>query len=171
MLDIPGADLRAPRLGLGGSTAVLVEFSHGCVPPTAADELFRQRMSGIVPVLAHAERYWGTTAERVEEWRGAGAVIQVDSAALHSHGRTQRLAVELLQRGLVDVIASDNHGDSRSLVTARDWLRDIGAAEQAQLVTETNASRLLDNESPLPVPPLEPRRGMLSHLRALFGRS
>src|SRR5918999_2065866 len=42
MLDTPGADLRSPRLALGGSTAVLVEFSHGSVPPSAADELFRQ---------------------------------------------------------------------------------------------------------------------------------
>ena len=122
MLDVPGADLRAPHLGLAGSTAVLVEFSHGGVPPTAAEELFRHRMSGVVPVLAHVERYWGTTVERVEEWRGVGAVIQVDSAALSGHGRSQHVAVDLLQRGLVDVIASDNHGDSRSLATARSWL-------------------------------------------------
>jgi protein-tyrosine phosphatase len=169
MLDTPRADLRSPRLSLGGSTAVLVEFSHGGAPPTAADELFRQRMSGIVPVLAHAERYWGTTPERVEEWRSVGAVIQIDSAALHGHGRTRNLAVELLERGLVDVIASDNHGDSRSIATARDWLLEMGADEQASLLTDTNASRLLANEPPLPVPPLEPRRGMLTRLRALFG--
>jgi protein-tyrosine phosphatase len=169
MLDIPGTDLRSPHLGLGGSTAVLVEFSHSRVPPTAAEELFRQRMSGIVPVLAHVERYWGTTPERVEEWRRVGAVIQLDSAALHSHGRTQRLAVDLLQRGLVDVIASDNHGDSRSLASARAWLLEMGAGEQAQLLTDTNPSRLLANEPPLIVPPLEPRRGMLTRLRRFFG--
>jgi protein-tyrosine phosphatase len=148
---------------------VLVEFSHGGVPPTAAEELFRQRMSGVVPVLAHAERYWGTTPERVEEWRGVGTVIQVDSAALHTHGRTQRLAIELLQRGLVDIIASDNHGDSRSIASARDWLLEMGAEEQAQLLTDTNAARILANEPPLPVPPLQPPRGVLTRLRALFG--
>ena len=169
MLDVPGADLRSPRLALAGSTAVLVEFSHGGVPPTAAEELFRHRMSGIVPVLAHVERYWGTTLDRVEEWRGVGVVIQVDSAALFGHGRTQRLAVDLIERGLVDIIASDNHGDSRSIAAARDWLLEMGADEQAKLLTETNASRVLVNEAPLPVPPLEPRRGMLTRLRSLFG--
>jgi protein-tyrosine phosphatase len=169
MLDIPRADLRSPQLGLGGSTAVLVEFAHGHVPPTAGEELFRLRMSGVVPILAHAERYWGTTLERVKEWRRVGAVIQVDSAALHGHGRTQRLAVDLLQHGLVDVIASDNHGDSRALASARDWLLDVGATEQAQLLTDTNAARLLANEPPLPVPPLEPQRGMLGRLRNFFG--
>jgi protein-tyrosine phosphatase len=169
MLDVPGADLRSPRLALAGSTAVLVEFSHGGVPPTAAEELFRHRMSGIVPVLAHVERYWGTTPERVEEWRGVGVVIQVDSAALFGHGRTQRLAVDLIQRGLVDVIASDNHGDTRSIAAARDWLLDMGGQEQAKLLTETNASRILANEPPLPVTPLEPPRGVLTRLRSLFG--
>jgi protein-tyrosine phosphatase len=169
MLDVPGADLRSPKLALANSTAVLVEFSHGGVPPTAAKELFRQRMSGIVPVLAHVERYWGTTPERVVEWRRVGAVMQVDSAALRGHGQTTRLAIDLLQRGLVDIIASDNHGDSRNLATARDWLKEIGADEQAALLTETNAARVLSNEPPLPVPPVEPRRGMLTRLRALFG--
>jgi protein-tyrosine phosphatase len=169
MLDVPGADLRSRQLGLAGSTAVLVEFAHGGTPPTAAEELFRHRMSGLVPVLAHVERYWGTTPQRVEEWRAVGAVIQVDSAALQGHGRTQRLAMELLQRGLVDVIASDNHGDSRSLASARDWLTEIGAAEQARLLTETNASRVLANEATLPVPPIEMRRSMLARLRSLFG--
>jgi protein-tyrosine phosphatase len=170
MLDTPGVDLRSPRLGLGGSTAVLVEFSHGGAPPSAAEELFRQRMSGIVPVLAHAERYWGSTPERVEEWRGVGAVIQVDSAALGRRGRSQQLAVELIERGLVDVIASDNHGDSRSIATARDWLVELGAEEQAALLTETNAARLLANEPTLPVAPIETRRGLLARLQALLPR-
>jgi protein-tyrosine phosphatase len=169
MLDVPGSDLTSPRLALAGSTAVLVEFSHGGVPPTAAQELFRQRMSGIVPVLAHVERYWGTTPERVHEWRGIGVVIQVDSGALVGQGRAQRLAIDLIEHGLVDVIASDNHGDTRTLATARDWLIEMGAAEQAKLLTETNAARILANDPTLPVPPLQPRRGMLTRLRALFG--
>jgi protein-tyrosine phosphatase len=168
MLDVPGADLRSPRLGLGGSTAVLVEFTHGGVPPSAAQEFFRQRMSGIVPVLAHVERYWGATPQYVDQWRGVGAVIQVDSAALTSRGRSQQLALELLHRGLVDVIASDNHGDTRSIATARDWLLELGAVEQAELLTETNPSRLLANEPVLPVPALARRRGLLARLRQLL---
>jgi len=61
MLDVPRADLRDTRLSLGGSTAVLVEFPRMMIPPNAAEELFRLRMSGIVPVLAHPERYWSCT--------------------------------------------------------------------------------------------------------------
>ena len=169
MLDVPGADLRDARLALAGSTAILVEFAHAAVPPAAAEELFRLRMSGVVPVIAHAERYWGATPERVTEWRRVGAVIQVDTAALTGHARTRNMALDFLGRGLVDVLASDNHGDARSLATGRDWLLAAGAADQAELLTRTNAARGLANEPPLPVPPLAPNHGVLSRLRRLLG--
>ncbi len=77
---------------------------------------------------------------------------------------------EEFERGFVDVIASDNHGDARTLATARDWLLEIGAEEHAELLTETNASRLLANEPPVQVPPLELPRDMLARLRSLFTR-
>jgi protein-tyrosine phosphatase len=168
MLDAPGVDLRDPRLSLGGSSAVLVEFPRMMVPPRAADELFRLRMSGVVPVLAHPERYWGCTVEQVEEWRRVGAVIQMDAAGLLGSDRTAALAAQLLEGGLVDFLASDTHGDTRALLPARRWFEELGAPEHAELLTRTNAARLLANEPMLPVPPLERRRGMLGRLKELL---
>ncbi|HEX6536899.1 MAG TPA: CpsB/CapC family capsule biosynthesis tyrosine phosphatase [Gemmatimonadaceae bacterium] len=169
MLDAPGIDLRAPGLQLGGSGAVLVEFPRMNVPPGAAHELLRIRMSGVIPVLAHPERYHGATLDMVLEWRSVGAVIQVDSAMLFGKAPMCRLARAMLEEGLVDCIASDNHGDRRSLAAARRWLEEIGAVEQAQLLTHTNAERLLARQPLLPVAPT-PRleHGMLVRLRELF---
>jgi protein-tyrosine phosphatase len=168
MLDVPGADLRAPHLALGGSSAVLVEFPHGPLPVNSASELFRLSMSGVVPVLAHPERYSGCTVARVREWRGAGAVMQVDATMLMGDGRRARLARDLLAAGLVDVLASDNHGDARSLATVRAWLGEHAAAEQATLLTHDNPDRLLRNEPMLPVAPVTVRRGALARLRDLL---
>ena len=92
MLDEPKIDLRSPKLALGGSRAVLVEFPRMSVPLAAGDELYRLRCSGIVPLLAHPERYWGCTLERVEEWRRAGAVIQMDTAGLLGKGAISKLS-------------------------------------------------------------------------------
>ena len=83
-----------------------------------------------------------------------------------------RGARAILEEGLADCIASDNHGDSRSLNAARAWLMEIGADEPAQLLTHTNAAHLLANEPLDAVPPI-PRveAGMLGRLRELlFGR-
>ena len=168
MLDAPGVDLRDQRFGLGGSTAVLVEFPRMMVPPNASEELFRLRMSGVVPVLAHPERYWGCTSDRVEEWRRVGAVIQMDVAGIFASGPQAALAIAMLERGLVDVLASDTHGDSRALLPSRQWLLEIGAAEAADLLTRRNAAHLLADQALEPVPPIERRRGMFGRLKELL---
>ncbi len=171
MLDTPGVDLTPRHLHLGYSTAALVEFPRMNVPSSAGEELFRIRSSGVVPVLAHPERYWGCTPEKVMEWRHAGAVIQMDAAMLLGRGNTAKLARELLELGLVDCIASDNHGDARSLAAARDWLMELAAEEQAQLLTHTNPGKLLASEAVIPVPPLSAiEGGMVSRLRELIFR-
>ncbi|MGH7719778.1 MAG: tyrosine-protein phosphatase [Gemmatimonadaceae bacterium] len=169
MLDVPGADLRAPGLRLGGSNAVLVEFPRMNVPVGAAQELLRLRMSGLVPVLAHPERYLGCTLRSVQEWRDVGAVIQTDAGILLGTHGPSRLAKAMLERGLIDCLASDNHGDHRSLLPAARWLSEIGAEEQSRILTHTNAQRLLASQPLLPLSPIAPlERGMLRRLRELF---
>jgi len=170
MLDEPNVDLRSSRLSLGGSPAVLVEFPRVAVPARAGAELARIRASGVVPVLAHPERYWGCSVERVVEWRAAGAVIQMDVASLAGRGTIAATSRALLAEGLVDCFSSDNHGDSRSLASGRDWLLEEATPEHADLLTRTNARRLLDGELPLPVPPLRRALGMRSRLGGWFQR-
>jgi protein-tyrosine phosphatase len=171
MLDIPGADLRAPWLALGGSSAVLVEFPHSGVPTGATAELFRLRMSGIVPVLAHPERYIGCTPDLVREWKQVGVVMQLDAVALTAGGPMGKLARTLLAEGLADCLSSDNHGDDRSLAGARQWLVELDASEQADVLTSLNAGRLLSNRPVLPVGPIEVHKGLVGRLRALLGRT
>jgi protein-tyrosine phosphatase len=172
MIDVPDIDLRDRRLGLGGgSPAVLVEFPRMNVPAAAARELMRLRTSGIIPVLAHPERYWGCTPDMVRTWRHAGAAIQMDASMLLGGPNASKLARALLAEGLVDCIASDNHGDQRSLAGARQWLLELGAIEQADLLTRGNARRMLDGQPPLPVAPLPSvERGMLARLKQLVLR-
>jgi protein-tyrosine phosphatase len=168
MIDVPYVDLRDRRLGLGGSPAVLVEFPRMNVPAAAASELMRLRTSGVIPVLAHPERYWGCTPDLVRTWRNAGAAIQMDASMLLGAPNASKLARSLLAEGLVDCIASDNHGDNRSLAGAQKWLLELGATEQAELLTRANARRMLDGQSPLPVAPLPSvERGMLARLKHL----
>lgn len=168
MIDVPGINLEDRRLGLGGSAAVLVEFPRMNVPSAAGAELMRLRTSGLIPVLAHPERYWGCTPDLVRSWRDAGAAIQMDSSMLLGAPNASRLARALLSEGLVDCIASDNHGDRRSMAGAREWLIELGAIEQAEMLTRTNARRMLDGQPPIPVAPLPvAERGMLSRLKQL----
>jgi protein-tyrosine phosphatase len=168
MLDEPNRDLRSRRFSLGDSGAVLVEFPLSGVPEQGGDELHRIRCSGVVPVLAHPERYWGCTAAKVHGWRQAGAVIQMDTAGLLGKGRIAKISRQLLELGLVDLFASDNHGDTRTLATARDWLLEVSTPDHAELLTRSNARRLLDGKPMAPVPPLPAATGIFARFRELF---
>jgi protein-tyrosine phosphatase len=169
MLDSPGVDLTAPYLTLGSSRALLVEFTRGGLPPGASVELRRIARAGRTPVLAHPERYFGCTLELVREWRALGVVIQTDASVLMGRGVPSELARDMLAEGLIDILASDNHGDRRALSTAREWLRERGGDEQVELLTHHNAACVLADEDPVPVPPL--KRGLFGAVKKLFGRS
>ena len=171
MLDRPGCDLRLPGLALGDSRAVLVEFPRAMLPEGATDELLRIRASGVIPVVAHPERYRGVTVDTMHVWRDVGAVIQGDALMLLSAGDMAKLARAMLEEGVYDILASDNHGDRRSLSTVRLWLREMQADAQGRLLTEENPRRVLAGESLERVPPLRTRGGVWQRLRALVARN
>ncbi len=169
MLDRPGIDLTGSHLRLGASGAILVEFPRGPLPPGTELELARLKQSGVLPVVAHPERYGGATLELVRRWRAAGAVIQTDTAYLLGDSERSALARGMLQDGLIDILASDNHGDRRSLWAAHEWLIEIDAADASQLLTTVNPEALLSDQRLVPVPPVRLDKGMFARLRELVG--
>lgn len=169
MLDRPGIDLSGAHLRLGASSAILVEFPRGPLPSGTELELARLRQSGVTPVIAHPERYGGVTLELIGTWRTTGAVIQTDTAYLLGDGPRCVLARTMLAEGMIDILASDNHGDDRSLLAAHDWLIEIGASDASQLLTSVNPGALLSDQRLVPVPPVRLERGMFTRLREMLG--
>lgn len=169
MLDRPGCSLNRTGLTLGSSRAVLVEFPRSGLPAESTAELLRIRASGLVPVIAHPERYRGVSLELVREWRDVGVVIQGDALMLLSSGEMAQLARAMLEHGVYDILASDNHGDRRSLATVRLWLKELGGDAQGVLLTEENPRRVLADAELLPVPPLKRERSMWQRLREMIG--
>ncbi len=171
MLDRPGCELRDKGVTLAGSRAVLVEFPRQGVPSGATEELLRLRAGGMIPVVAHPERYRGVSVDTMHVWRDVGAVIQGDALMLLSSGPTAELAREMLEAGVYDILASDNHGDRRSLSTVRLWLREMGGDAQGRVLTVENPQRLLADEPLLRVAPLRRERSWWDRIKALAGRS
>jgi len=170
MLDRPGIDLTAMHLRLGVSSAILVEFPRGTLPSGTELELGRLKTTGVTPVVAHPERYEGASLDLVRRWRTSGALIQTDTAYLLGDGPRADLARGMLAEGLIDILASDNHGDGRSLWAAHQWLEEMGARDAANLLTQVNPAALLSDKRLVPVPPVRPDKGMFARLRELLGR-
>ena len=168
MLDTSTFDLSDSRFGLNASRARLVEFPRRGLPPQATEQLLHIRGQGCVPVVAHPERYQGCTIETIISWRELGAVMACDAMALLGGGQMTEFARAMLSAGLVDILASDNHGDRRTLSTAMMLLAEFGAESQAKLLTTENPARLLSGEELEPVPPVSFQRGVFDRLREMI---
>jgi protein-tyrosine phosphatase len=166
MLDTPRGDFGDRRLNLAGTRYILVEFTRLLPIDPSVEALAHIRKQGLVPVLAHPERYATCNPVNAQRWKAAGAVLQLDATTLTSDSRRAERARALLTLGLGDIVASDNHGDSRSVLTAVEWLRSHGGAIQAQLLAFDNPAAILADRPLQPVPPLRIRRSWYGALKA-----
>jgi protein-tyrosine phosphatase len=165
MLDVPHPKLLDRRLGIAGSRYVLVEFGR-LVPPDASVEILaRVAAGGMVPLLAHPERYAVCSPELAMRWREAGAALQLDATTLRSESRRAERARALLEAGCASIVASDNHGDSRSVMAAVEWLESHGGAPQAQLLAVDNPNSILHDQPLVPVAPVRIRRSLYTQLK------
>lgn len=126
------ADDQVPWLGAhGGYRLVLLEMPHSHIPP-GADKLVDWCLQrGIRPVIPHPERNKDVVRdiEKITPLVGLGCFLQVTAGSVAGDfGEPARQrAVELLERGWVQFLASDAH-DTRRRVPDLKPGRDAAAA-------------------------------------------
>jgi protein-tyrosine phosphatase len=170
MLDqpMPAVALGDRRLSLAGSRYYLVEFRLSVVAEFATTVLGQIARSGVVPVVAHPERYDECSAPVVQAWREVGATIQVDATTLTRAGVRGKRARELVEQGLADFLASDNHGGRRTVATGRKYLEELGHPAVARLLTEDNPRAIVEDQPLAPVPPVELKGGVMERIRRIL---
>lgn len=157
------------RVTLAGSRYVLVEFMRLVAAQAAAAALTQVVRAGLVPLLAHPERYQVCTPAMVAQWRSIGALIQVDAnTLLAASGRGER-ARDLLAGGLADVLAADNHGDVRTLADPYARLCEAGGEETARVLMVDNPTAIVRDEVPERVEGFEFRVPFLKRLKGWLG--
>lgn len=170
MLDRPlGSAAGANRgLTLGGSRYLLVEFPRIVPAGTVSLALRQVAACGLVPVLAHPERYNSCSVAAAQAWRQEGAVLQVDANTLLAPSARGERARQLLAGGLAGVLAADNHGDRRSLAAVREALVEQGGERQAAVLLVENPRAILDDRDVGSVEPFVLRRSFVHRLRRLL---
>ena len=92
---------------------LLVEFADVLIPKSTAEMFARMLAVGMIPVITHPERnpLLQRQFDELEQWLRAGARIQVTGQSLLGRfGRAAKnSAEEMLDRGLVQFLASDGH--------------------------------------------------------------
>lgn len=102
---------RIDELCLGRSNYLLLEMPFSPWTPGMLRDLRSLRHAqGVIPILAHVERYASMQDRRVvREVLDAGALLQMNGEYILD-SRTRRRALKMLRQGLADVLGSDCHG-------------------------------------------------------------
>lgn len=155
----------ARNVTLSTSRYILVEFPRLVAYDIVTTALHQVIDLGLIPVLAHPERYSCCSVEAVHYWRSLGAKMQVDATTLlASQARGQR-ARQLVGEGLADILAGDNHGDERTIATGAAFLGTQDGAEQVDLLVLRNPSAILMDQALAPVPPLRLRQSWMRRIK------
>jgi protein-tyrosine phosphatase len=170
MLDrpLPSDPTQLRRVSLGGTRYILVEFPRLVARDTVTNALSRVLDSGMVPLLAHPERYSCCSDDSVAAWRELGARMQVDATTLQSPQKRGQRARDLISHGLADVLAGDNHGDDRSIAAGFQFLVAQEGPQQAELLVIGNPAAILKDAALSTVPPLRIKRTWMQRIRQIL---
>lgn len=149
------ADVQSGRVAtLNGSRYLLLELWNSSWMPETERVIFDLRLLGIVPLLAHPERYAAIQQDsnRLKTLIDQGILAQLTAGSLLGmQGKTARKCAEtLLKRGLIHCIASDAHGPGRRPPAILQGMqaaeRIVGRVQVEQLI-ETYPASMLQNRT------------------------
>jgi protein-tyrosine phosphatase len=125
---LPGADVRVtPEMlvgrdtshlfPLGSSNYLLVELPTYTLPPNLQNLFFNLKRKGIEPVITHPERHMVLmgSLKKLRELKETGAFVQITAMSITGgFGReVRRSSLAMLEKGLVDFVATDAHDTKR----------------------------------------------------------
>ena len=135
---------------INNSRYMLVEFGFGEEPQYMEAMLGRIMTEGVVPVVAHPERYYATFdyPEMIYNWIRMGCRIQINKGSLLGRfGReVEVVARVLLGHKLVHCIASDAHASWRRtpyLADVKEYVTDLYNSEYADVLLKYNPHRII----------------------------
>jgi protein-tyrosine phosphatase len=138
---------------INGGHYLLVEFPAREIPIFAEQFFFTLQVRGIIPILAHPERYPELAKDPIilEEWVKKGIMTQLNGGSLLGHmGERAQITAELfLQHNLIHCIGSDAHGlnyrQPKLLEASIQIKKLVGDIQARQLLVE-NSKRVIDNQ-------------------------
>jgi protein-tyrosine phosphatase len=129
---------------------MLIEFQVHQIPDIQKQQLFDLKMSGVVPIIAHPERYKAVqeNINIVADWLEAGCLIQVDAGSpLGYLGSKSKIASEkIIKNGWCQLIGSDSHDNKNRnfcLLESVDLIRSWGISNVDEWVND-NPSSIID---------------------------
>ena len=95
---------------------LLIEMSYFQPPINLEEIIFKIKMKGYLPILAHPERYsfYHNTKEYYKKLKQLGCFFQLNLLSLSDHygKNVEKTAHYLIEEQLIDFVATDTHNDN-----------------------------------------------------------
>lgn len=140
------------RLCLEGTDVLLLELPTNYNPPFVQETLEYLRADGLIPVIAHVERYPYVMQDPriLAEWVNLGAYAQVNGASLLRGDARAAMIHKLIKWNLVHLLATDTHSPKKRPPVLRQAFREVekqcGPQKTAWL--RQNAEALFNGQEP-----------------------
>jgi protein-tyrosine phosphatase len=149
------------------SRYLLLEFPPFSMPPGSRDFIYKLRLQGITPVIAHPERHLilQNDLKQLYDLVQQGALCQLTALSIiGSLGSVvQKSSEQMIKTGLAHVIATDAHSNDQRIKVlgpavdiAADILQDYSRAEK--MVTDTPAAIIKGEDLDLPEPEMSSKK-------------
>ena len=141
-------------LTIAGSRYLLIEFPFDIRSAAITDAAETVSTAGLVPVIAHPERYFCVqwTPELVAGWAERGWLIQLNRGSVTGgFGNDVRVAADwILRRELAHLVASDAHSAefrTPDLSEGYSWVARNCSEDYAERLFQRNPQRVLDDRT------------------------
>lgn len=137
-------------LTINNSKYLLIEFPLLNENLNDINIIYNLKLSNIIPIVAHPERYEYITMEKIEQYINMGALIQINKDSLFGiYGKkAKKIVKHLLKNRLVHFIGSDIHriNDVSNNLKLRKKVIKYTNLDYYNLIIYENALKMLKNE-------------------------
>lgn len=151
--DIDKLVMNGAAITLNKSRYLLIEFPFEADPLWVSNILARVHNLGLVPLLAHPERYAYVQKypQMVYDWVNSGCLVQVNRGSITGgFGETARyISLLLMNHNLVCAVASDAHKPNRRAPVISDAYQKVSkyfGSQYADKIFIENPKAILNNQ-------------------------
>lgn len=157
---------------------LLLEFPFQQVLTGAEEMIYRLRLAGVIPVVAHPERigYFMDDPNRLHQLIRQGALAQLTGGSLMGQfgEKSQRVGFTMIERNLAHVVASDAHDISYRRPELAEVAALIGrrfGEDRAREMCIDYPRAIIEGEEIEPPEPIEAPRRVRRLFSGWFGKS
>ena len=149
------------------SRYMLLEFPPFSMPPGSEEFIFKLKLQGITPVIAHPERHLilQNDLKQLYDLVKLGALCQLTALSITGYlgAAVQKSSEQMIKTGLAHVIATDAHSNDERILAlasavdvAAEILQDYSRAEK--MVTTTPAAIIAGEDVDVDEPVLDKKK-------------